>query len=291
MVDYLFFLVRCRNSGAFVNIVKQFNILFGNNMGQIFHTRHGLRKLLFFISLSILSYIPASFAQNSPQAPGPIPEQKQATWGIERPNIEKDAQPEVQSPFKRGDAFRIIVSPDTVHFLVGIYQIDDNGEALLPIVGKVKVDTWSEKKLTAYLDSLYLPYLRFPDINVQPLMRVAMLGGFSKPGLYYLSPTSSLWDALAQAGGTIREDGLKKIKWERGNALVKENLLFDIEAGTSLSGIGIRSGDQLCVTHEPKREGWEIFRTDILPMLTISITAASAFATMYFSYQTYAGRR
>jgi protein involved in polysaccharide export with SLBB domain len=198
-----------------------------------------------------------------------------------------DSHSEALYPFKKGDAFRLIVSPDTVHFLTGIYQIDDNGEALLPIVGKVKVDTWSEKKLTSYLDSLYLQYLRYPDLRVQPLIRVAILGGFSRPGMYYLSPTASVWDALAQAGGPIREDGLKKIHWERGKVVLKDNLLPDIETGVSLYKAGIRSGDQLWVTHEPKRDGWEIFQTNVLPILTVSISTAATVATLYFSYQAY----
>jgi protein involved in polysaccharide export with SLBB domain len=236
-----------------------------------------LSVLLYLISFYILGYGSAACAQSSVQAVGAV--------------TVNDLQSEVQNPFKKGDAFRLIVSRDTAHFLTGIYQIDDNGEALLPIVGNVKVDTWSEKKLTTYLDSLYLPYLRFPDLRVQPLMRLALLGGFAKPGLYYLSPTSSLWDAVALAGGPVREDGLKKIHWERGTALVKGNLLPDLEAGASLSKIGLRSGDQLWVTHVPKRDGWEIFQTEVLPILSISVTTVSALATVYFAYVAYQGRK
>lgn len=242
-------------------------------MEQPFFSCRRLRIPLCFISFFIIGYGSAACAQRSVQAAKAV--------------AANDAQSEEQNPFKKGDAFRLIVSPDTAHFLNGIFQIDDNGEALLPIVGKVKVDNWSEKKLTKYLDSLYLPYLRYPDLRVQPLIRVAMLGGYLKPGMYYLSPTSSLWDALVQAGGPLREDGLKKIHWERGNVVLKETLLPDIEAGASLSKIGIRSGDQLWVTHQLKREGWEIFRTDVLPMLTITISTAATIATLYFSYQTY----
>jgi protein involved in polysaccharide export with SLBB domain len=200
------------------------------------------------------------------------------------------AQTAEQYPFKKGDAFRLMASPDTVSFLTGVYPIDDNGAVILPIVGTVKVDGLSEKALTAYLDSLYLPFLRHPGLRVQSLIRVSMLGGFIKPGMYYLSPSSSLWDALAQAGGTIREDGLKKIHWERDNVTLKKNLLPDIETGASLSKIGIASGDQLWVTHQIKREGWEVFTTDILPLFSISLSAVSAAATVYFAYETSKGK-
>jgi protein involved in polysaccharide export with SLBB domain len=242
-------------------------------MEQPFFSCRRLNIPLYLISFFIVGYGPAACAQHSVQAANAV--------------AANDTRSEAQNPFKKGDAFRLIVSPDTAHFLNGIFQIDDNGEALLPIVGKLKVDNMSEKKLTAFLDSQYLSYLRYPDLRVQPLIRVAMLGGFLRPGMYYLSPTSSLWDALAQAGGPVREDGLKKIHWERGNVVLKETLLPDIEAGASLYKIGIRSGDQLWVTHVPKRDGWEIFQTNVLPILTMSISTAATVATLYFSYQAY----
>ena len=246
-------------------------------MEQPFFSYRRLSIPLYLISFFIIGYGPAACAQKSVQAANAV--------------AANDAQSEAQNPFKKGDAFRLIVSPDTAHFLNGIFQIDDNGEALLPIVGKLKVDNMSEKKLTAFLDSQYLSYLRYPDLRVQPLIRVAMLGGFFRPGMYYLSPTSSLWDALAQAGGPVREDGLKKIHWERGNAVVKGNLLSEIEAGASLSKIGIRSGDQLWVTHIPKRDGWEIFQTGVLPILSITVTMVAAVATLYYSNAAFTGRR
>ena len=272
-VIYFLSLIHLTRAWRMCQYFKQYNILSGNKMRQPFLSCLKLSIPLCLISLFIIGYGSAVCAQKSAQVANAV--------------AVNDAQSEEQNPFKKGDAFRLMVTRDTVNFLTGIYQIDDNGEALLPLVGKVKVDNWSEKKLTKYLDSLYLPYLRYPDLRVQPLIRVAMLGGYLKPGMYYLSPTSSLWDALAQAGGTAREDGLKKIHWERGNAVVKNNLLPDIEAGASLSKIGIRSGDQLWVTHEPKREGWDIFKSDVLPMLTITISTAATIATLYLSFQTY----
>ncbi len=252
-----------------------------------------LRTSLYLIKISIIltGYGTGVFAQSVVQADNASGEHKQATVSLDRSIGLNASQAEAQFPFKKGDAFRLIVSPDTAHFLNGIFQIDDEGIALLPIIGKVRVDNLSEKKLTAFLDSQYLSYLRYPNVRVQPLIRVAMLGGFFRPGMYYLSPTSSLWDALAQAGGPVREDGLKKIHWERSNVVLKETLLPDIEAGVSLSRIGIASGDQLWVTHVPRRDGWEIFQTGVLPILSISVTTLSAVATLYFSYQAYSGRR
>ncbi len=198
---------------------------------------------------------------------------------------------ENQYPFKKGDAFRIVVFPDTAHFLNGVYHIDDSGKVFLPVIGTMKVSSITEKNLTLLLDTIYLPYLRYPNVLVQPLVRVSLLGGFIKPGLFYVSPRASLWDAIELAGGTIREDGIKKIKWARDGSIVKKDLLTDFQAGTSLSSMGFRSGDQIFVTHVPKRDSWEIFREEVLPLLSLVIGTAATAATAYFTFETYQSRK
>lgn len=198
---------------------------------------------------------------------------------------------DAEYPFQKGTAFKIAVFPDTVHFLNGIHDVDDQGNAFLPIVGTVRVDGLTQKALTAKLDTIYLPFLRYPTLRVQPLIRISLLGGFIRPGLYYVSPDASLWDAIEMAGGPVREDGLKLIKWERSGAILKQDLVNEIQAGTSLSAMGLRSGDQLWVTHELKRGAWDIMATGIVPILSLAVTALSAFATLYFTYATYQGRK
>jgi protein involved in polysaccharide export with SLBB domain len=195
-----------------------------------------------------------------------------------------------QYPFTRGDAFRIYVIPDTAHFLNGTYQIDDEGKVFLPMIGRIKVDSMTLVDFNTVVDSIYMPYLRNPNIRIQPLIRVSLLGGFQKPGLYLVTPYASLWDAISLAGGPAREDGLGKIKWVRHGAIVKNNLVADIEKGTSLKNLGFASGDQLCVTRLPKLEKGEAFRTDVLPILSITVSMLTATATVYFAYQAYKGR-
>ena len=89
----------------------------------------------------------------------------------------------------------------------------------------------------------------------------------------------------------MREDGMKKINWERDGKIIDKKLLSPLESGVSLKTVGIQSGDQLWITHIPKRDGWEFFTTDILPVLSVSVSALSAVATLFFVYQTYQGRK
>jgi protein involved in polysaccharide export with SLBB domain len=231
-------------------------------------------------SLESAAQPPSLALENSAVRPRP------ESWRSEEP-----LSASVPRPFAKGDAVRIAVFQDSLHFVNGIYHIDDDGCVFLPIVGKIKIDTMPERNLTSYLNSAYLQFLRYPTIQVQPLIRISLLGGFAKPGLFYVSPSASLWDAVAMAGGPAREDGIKKITWERDGKTVNNDLLQSIESGVSLKTMGIRSGDQFWVTHVSVRDGWEIFTTGVLPILSVSVTAAATTATVYYLFQTSKGTK
>lgn len=175
-----------------------------------------------------------------------------------------------------GDAIRITVPADTGAFLNDTYPIDQNWRIFLPLLGPTPVRGRSTKKVTALLDSVFIPYLRFPGIRVEPLIRASFTGGFQRPGLYYVNPELSLWDALAQTGGPVREDGFAKLRWERNGTIVSEDLIPLIQSGRSLRQIGFRSGDRIAVTAKPLRTGWEVFREDVLPIISISVAALAS---------------
>ncbi len=183
--------------------------------------------------------------------------------------------------FASGDAVRISVMADSTAFLDGLYHIDDSGDIFLPIVGRTRVVDQTVDELTAYLDSVFLKYLRYPDVRVQRMVRLSFLGGFHEPGLYYVDPRLSLWDALAQAGGPMRQDGLAKLRWQRGDYVVDKDLVPELRSGHSLVELGVESGDLIWVTDNPKRNGWEVFRDDIMPLLSLTISVLTAGLALY----------
>jgi protein involved in polysaccharide export with SLBB domain len=209
----------------------------------------------------------------------------------EKPAVALNPVADAPRPFVKGDAVRITVSQDSLHFINGTYHIDDEGFVFLPVLGRVRVDTMPEKRLSMFLNSAYLQFLRYPTIQVQPLMRVSLLGGFVRPGLYYIPSSASLWDVVALAGGPQREDGMKKLAWERDGIVVNGSLLPIIQSGASLSTLGVRSGDLIRARQAPKRDGWEIFTTVVLPIIGVAVSAVSTSATLYYVYETYRGTR
>jgi len=187
--------------------------------------------------------------------------------------------------FNSGEAIKIAVYPDSSLFLNGFYNIDQNGNIDLPILGLVSVKNKTRNEFVDYLKKEYSDYLRYPNINVSTYMRVSFFGGFFRPGLYWIESRNSLWDALQIAGGVNREDGLRKIRWERDGSIVSKNITADFQAGTSLSKMGFKSGDQLCVTIKPKMLFWDSFRQDVIPVLSFSLTAMTTALTAYQTYK------
>jgi protein involved in polysaccharide export with SLBB domain len=193
-------------------------------------------------------------------------------------------------PFKAGDALGIITYPDSATFPAGIYPIDGEGYVDFPLLGYVKVTTLTADSLGTLLSKRYVEFMRYPHMRIRPLVRIAFNGGFHQPGLFWVDPHASLWEALREAGGTQRWDGFGKIKWERNNLVLQENVVPVLEEGKSLYQIGFKTGDQLTVIQRPARTGWEIFRMDVLPLITTTVTVTASLFTIYNTFRLYEER-
>ena len=183
--------------------------------------------------------------------------------------------------FKPGDAVEITVFPDTSSFLNNVFPIDGDGYVFLPVVGRTQVVAMSETEFINFLSKNFTPYLRTPTIQVRPLIRASLLGGFTRPDLYYIDPNHTLWDLVHMAGGTLREDGLKKMKWERNQKEIESNLIAYYQSGKSLTDMGFRSGDQLWTKTPTDRNNLDRFLSYALPIASIGITIWSVYMTTY----------
>lgn len=181
--------------------------------------------------------------------------------------------------FQSGDAVSISTSPDT-GFPNGIYIINEHGCVDLPIVGLVNISQTKKDSFDMLVKDTYIGYVKGPYLKTHRLMRISMLGGFAKPGLYWISPDATLWNAVYMAGGPMREDGITKMRWERGDGLIKKGMASDFQSGKTLDQLGFESGDQISVTARQKLTPWEIFLQNVVPVLSLSITAVVAAASL-----------
>ncbi len=184
-----------------------------------------------------------------------------------------------------GDAIRITFFPDSAFFLNGIYPIDNQGNIFLPLFGRTNISSMNENEIVDFLNKAFINQLRYPSAQIRPLIRLSFVGGFHHPGLYYVDPSVSLWDAVKTTGGPMREDGLRLMNWERHGQIIDERLDFSIESGKSLQELGFKSGDEIWVTVHPKKYYWEKFNSEVLPGLTFLVTSVTASLAVYTTFR------
>jgi protein involved in polysaccharide export with SLBB domain len=182
--------------------------------------------------------------------------------------------------FRPGDAVQIYIFPDTTSFLHRIFSIDGEGNVFLPIWGKVKIINMTEEDFIKFIKKNFMEYLRSPNVQVRSLIRVSLLGGFNRPGLYYIDKSSTMWDLIRLANGPVEEKGISKMRWERGKKIIKSDLTLLFESGHSLSQIGLKSGDQIWVPLQGKPSFLEKASV-ILPYVAVAISSY----TLYLTYE------
>jgi len=186
-----------------------------------------------------------------------------------------------EPPFHAGDGLFLSTFPDTASLLNGVFPIDDGGFCEFPIVGKVNVVAMQKENLLKFLKKNFRSYLRYPNnIYVKPVVRVSLLGGFARPGLYYVDAQSSLWQVVNLAGGPLLEEGIYNMRWERNEDEVSDDLVKYFQSGTSLAKMGFKSGDILWTPSPNRRTIWDAIR-DVLPIFTF----ATSIWMLYNTYQ------
>lgn len=194
--------------------------------------------------------------------------------------LQAQIQDDSKLTFTPGDALFINMFPDTNSFLNGTYPIDANGLVEFPMLGKVNVRNMKVGDLKFFLMNEFKEYLRYPNMYIKPMARVSLLGGFVRPGLYYVDINSSLWETVNLAGGLVLEDGIYDMRWERDHKAQAKDLTSMFERGMSLRNMGFKSGDQIW-TPSPNRRTWIDTARDVLPFMTF----ATSIWLMYNTYQ------
>ncbi|NLD99299.1 MAG: hypothetical protein GX640_05445 [Fibrobacter sp.] len=185
--------------------------------------------------------------------------------------------------FKPGEAINVKITPDSTSFLNGIYKIDNDGYIDFPVIGNFFVGNLTKIQFIERIKSSCLDYIHYPYIEVQPLIRVSLLGGFFKPGLYWVDSRNSLWDVIRLGGGLKYDNSLQKIRWERDGQIVSKNIITQFQSGQSLKSIGFKSGDQLCVPD--KAPHTFTFREDFFPVFTLILSTITTGITVYQTYR------
>ncbi|HET9983736.1 MAG TPA: polysaccharide biosynthesis/export family protein [Longimicrobiales bacterium] len=149
--------------------------------------------------------------------------------------------------------------------LTGEFDVDADGVVVFPKIGPMQVTALAPDTLRERLLEAYGRYLRNPSIEITFMRRVTILGAVHKPGLYPVSPTMTIADALALAGGATSEGKADRIEVVRDGERIKTKL----SQRTRIADSPITSGDQIFV---PERS-WASRNT---PIVATVISAATS---------------
>lgn len=165
-----------------------------------------------------------------------------------------------------GDAIRLRVYRDSS--LSGEFQVNENGDVVLPLIGQRQVAGMSPDSLRTDLRDAYSTYLKDPILDVTVLRRISILGAVRQPGLYPVDPTVSLAEALATAGGVTPNADRGGIRLIREGRVIREEL----NRKTLLGQTPIRSGDRIYVAQKGFFErNWQWFAGTATTVLIVGV--------------------
>ncbi len=192
---------------------------------------------------------------------------------------------DLEPVFKAGETMAVQVPLDTASVLNGYYTVDSMGFVNLPVMGRVYIHNRGVQEIQSMISQKMSSYMRDTHVTVSPVIRLAILGSWKKPGMYYVNPEASVWDACMAAGSPVYERKIYKWKVMRGTAELPIVLADEFSRGTSLRNAGIRSGDIFVIpVPDPNAGFWYWFKESLTATAQVASVAATAL-TAYLTYR------
>ena len=154
---------------------------------------------------------------------------------------ESDHRGEASLGLRPGDVISLKIwrEPD----LSDTIRVDNEGMAVFPKLGPMKVTEIPPDSLEQILVGAYSQYLQNPSIDVTFFRRITIWGAVVRPGAYPVDQTMTITDALALAGGAAQDGKSDKVELRRGH----ERTTLDLSGNARIWDTALRSGDQLYV--------------------------------------------
>lgn len=147
---------------------------------------------------------------------------------------------------KPGDGIRISFF-NIEDSIKGNYYILDNGNLHLPYLGLINSHKKDFSDLRNEIIEKYSVLYNNPEINIQPLYRIDILGEIGNPGVYYLTGYETLTDLVALAGGETNDSNIEDIVLLRNDSKIDIDLQSFLKGKSNIGDIGIESGDKVYV--------------------------------------------
>lgn len=157
--------------------------------------------------------------------------------------------------------------------ITGDYYIQPNGLINLPLIGIINTKDRDFTEIKTEIIYRYSSLYKDPQISVNALFKINILGEVRNPGFYYVSDDEKFTALLAYAGGATEAADLGNIKLIRNFKQIDIDLETIIQEGKTGSDIILQSGDQVFVPRSwwAKNSIW----------VTVAISAAALITTTY----------
>lgn len=193
------------------------------------------------------------------------------------PPVVRDTTTRNVGVLRPGDALKVVVYRDKE--LSNEYLIDSRGQLQIPGLGVIQAAGLDPSQVKDSLRAALLARgFTNPEIAVQPLIRVSVLGEVRAPALYPVDPGTSLIQLVTIAGGPTTGANLRRTR------VVREGRVFEVDLQSALAGsaagrVVLYSNDVVVI---PKRTGFT--RENVTFLLGLS-TAAVTLATFIVTLQ------
>jgi len=150
-----------------------------------------------------------------------------------------------QGDFQIGDRIRLTVDAEST--LTDTFTVAPGRVLTLPGIGSLPLAGVLRSELNGYLTGQIARFVRNPVVHSKSLIRMAVLGGVSRPG-YYTVPTEALVsDVLMQAGGPTATAKVLQMRIERGREILwdGDRLQQVIAEGRTLDALSLQAGDRI----------------------------------------------
>lgn len=180
-----------------------------------------------------------------------------------------------QGDFRVGDRIEVFVRGDTA--LTNSFVVREGVVLALPTLPEIPLTGLLRSEAEARIRSTIAAYIREPDVKVNMLVRVGVLGQVVRPGYYQLASDALLSDALMVAGGPLPTAATDRMTIRHGDKILleSERVREFVSSGATLSQAGLHSGDEV-VIDQATRKDWAMISQIAVAIAGVAVSVLYA---------------
>ncbi len=180
-----------------------------------------------------------------------------------------------EGDFRVGDHIEVFVRGDTA--LNNTFTVRDGVVLALPNLPEIPLMGLLRSEAEARIRSTIATYLRDPDVKVNMLVRIGVLGQVVRPGYYQLASDALLSDALMVAGGPLPSASSDRATVRHGEKVLWEppNVRDFLASGATLAQADLHSGDEI-ILEERRRRDWTVISQILVAVAGVGVSVLYA---------------